>query len=244
MHSRPTRCALRLMSAVADSSLRFGAYAACKSVRLISTSRKAGAAAALHSAVHEPHFLVNPSEPVRPTPPRIAAATRVSEAGAVKIVLESGSVLRFHNVWLRDHCLCPHCRDPTTRQRLLDSVRIPPRLAVFDIGVEESGRELRLEWEAHDVNHDGWAAPREGDPRIPDVSHVSRFPLDWLIRHAYWVDSSTGTGQASAVLPTPDARTVDPAQDTRGRVLWGRAHFGSTAAPLHERSFPTARFTE
>lgn len=155
-------------------------------------------------------------------------------------MFEGGAILRFHNIWLRDHCLCHHCRDPTTRQRSLDTASIPPRVAIFDIRVDDAGRALHLEWEEHDVNHTGWAAPSDGEQRIPARGHVSRFPVDWLVRHAYW---RGGDGDGAAPLAAASS-SVDPAPDASGRILWGRAHFGDPTAPLPARSFPTVRYDE
>ena len=161
----------------------------------------------------------------------ISQALRVSGESVVKLVLSDESVLRFHTIWLRDHCLCRNCRDPITRQRLIDSTRIPPDLSIFSIGLEADGKVLRIEWSDHDVNFTGWAAPLSPSSRISSKGHISCFPIEWLLRHTYW-------GSCGAVA---SASEIDPATDSRSRVLWRRAHFGDPADPITDRSFPTVR---
>ena len=36
----------------------------------------------------------------------------------------SGIESKFHHVWLRDHCRCPECYHPKTKQRLLDTFSV------------------------------------------------------------------------------------------------------------------------
>src|SRR5882757_7201847 len=63
-------------------------------------------------------------------------------------------------LWLRDHCTAPESRHPETRQRLVDTFRIPADLAARSVTLEDGGRMLRIEW--------------SGD------GHVSRFDARFL----------------------------------------------------------------
>ena len=63
-------------------------------------------------------------------------------------------------LWLRDHCTAPESQHPETRQRLVDTFRIPADLATRLVTVEEGGRTLRVEW--------------SGD------GHISRFDAQFL----------------------------------------------------------------
>lgn len=71
---------------------------------------------------------------------------------------------RFHYLWLRDNCLCPNCRHPSSFQKLYNiSDRIePPK----PLSVESEAEELRIDWDEN-------------------PSHRSIFPLSWLMNHAY-----------------------------------------------------------
>ena len=71
---------------------------------------------------------------------------------------------RFHYIWLRDNCLCPQCRHPTSFQKLYDmSDRTSPP---EPLSVEEQDGELRITWNE-------------------DPAHLSKFPVSWLLSHAY-----------------------------------------------------------
>ncbi|KIL59573.1 hypothetical protein M378DRAFT_14705 [Amanita muscaria Koide BX008] len=69
---------------------------------------------------------------------------------------------RFHNVWLRDHCRCPQCFHPITKQRLLDTFAILPDLTPFNVTATTDG--LQVTW--------------------PDA-HVSLYPWSWLKDNSY-----------------------------------------------------------
>ncbi len=69
-----------------------------------------------------------------------------------------GSVLPL--LWLRDNCQAPESQHPETRQRLVDTFRIPADLAAASATIEDGGRTLRVEW--------------SGD------GHISRFSAQFL----------------------------------------------------------------
>ena len=49
--------------------------------------------------------------------------------------------------WLRENCPCPACLHPETRQRLVDTLRIPRDISARDIRVHADGRALQVTWE-------------------------------------------------------------------------------------------------
>ncbi|MCK2184179.1 TauD/TfdA family dioxygenase [Halomonas getboli] len=78
------------------------------------------------------------------------------DAGATRLTLawEDGERAAFPLSWLRDHCACPECRHPTTRERLYMGLEVPETL---EASLEDGN--LTLIWA------DG---------------HVSRFDAGWL----------------------------------------------------------------
>lgn len=38
-----------------------------------------------------------------------------------------------HNIWLRDHCRCPECFHPVTKQRLLDTFGVSSHTSLLDL---------------------------------------------------------------------------------------------------------------
>lgn len=71
---------------------------------------------------------------------------------------------RFHYIWLRDHCLCPECRDPSCFQKVIDlSDRTSPPVPK---SVELGDEQLIVTW-------------NETPP------HRSIFPIYWLLSYAY-----------------------------------------------------------
>lgn len=79
-------------------------------------------------------------------------------------VIEPDRHADFHLRWLRHNCDVD--RHPTTGERLLDSADLPDELAITAAVIDDG--VVRVTWA-----HDG---------------RVSRYPLDWLRRHAYAVD--------------------------------------------------------
>ncbi|KAL7276939.1 hypothetical protein RUND412_000031 [Rhizina undulata] len=81
----------------------------------------------------------------------------------VLVPWEEGKTSYFHHIWLRDHCQCPECFHPETRQRLLDTFSIPKNLRPKKVEGSEKG--LQIEWK-----NDG---------------HKSLFSWEWLHLHSY-----------------------------------------------------------
>ncbi|PPQ99141.1 hypothetical protein CVT24_009331 [Panaeolus cyanescens] len=71
---------------------------------------------------------------------------------------------RFHNIWLRDHCRCPKCFHPITKQRLFNTFDIPKD--IMPLSVEAKSAGLQVTWPSQD-------------------SHVSLYPWSWLQTNSY-----------------------------------------------------------
>ncbi|KAF9048684.1 hypothetical protein BJ165DRAFT_1461737 [Panaeolus papilionaceus] len=71
---------------------------------------------------------------------------------------------RFHNIWLRDHCRCPKCFHPVTKQRLFNTFEIPKDIT--PLAVESKPAGLEVTWPSQE-------------------SHVSFYPWSWLQRNSY-----------------------------------------------------------
>ncbi|RIA86792.1 hypothetical protein C1645_778718 [Glomus cerebriforme] len=69
---------------------------------------------------------------------------------------------KFHNFWLRDHCKCEECFHKITKQRLVDTFKIPEDLEPSSASPELHG--VKITW------NDG---------------HTSFFKWTWLRRHSY-----------------------------------------------------------
>jgi len=69
-----------------------------------------------------------------------------------------GTVLPL--LWLRDYCQEPESQHPETKQRLVDTFRIPADLSVRSVTLEDGGRTLRVHWATE--------------------NHVSRFDAQFL----------------------------------------------------------------
>ncbi|KAI5818862.1 hypothetical protein BZA77DRAFT_306617 [Pyronema omphalodes] len=80
----------------------------------------------------------------------------------VLIPWEEGKTSYYQHLWLRDHCQCPACRHPETKQRLVNTFDIPRNIKPVSVEGSEAG--LKLTWK------DG---------------HESVFPWDWLHLHSY-----------------------------------------------------------
>ncbi|KNE60445.1 trimethyllysine dioxygenase [Allomyces macrogynus ATCC 38327] len=89
------------------------------------------------------------------------AATGATTFTTVQVPMGKESVT-LHSIWLRDHCRCPACWHPVTKQRLVETQTIPKDLAATD--VKQTDAQVQITWK------DG---------------HVSTFDKAWLKDHAY-----------------------------------------------------------
>ncbi|KAJ3148936.1 hypothetical protein HDU86_007294 [Geranomyces michiganensis] len=88
----------------------------------------------------------------------------VEPDNTIAVRFPDGAVSRFHGIWLRDHCRCPACFHPVTKQRLIDTSSIPLNIKPAVMTVEQT--QLKIEWEAAD-------------------KHQSMVDLDWLRTNSY-----------------------------------------------------------
>ncbi|KZV87189.1 Trimethyllysine dioxygenase [Exidia glandulosa HHB12029] len=72
---------------------------------------------------------------------------------------------KFHHIWLRDHCRCPECFHPVTKQRMVDTFSI--RADVQPTKVESTRAGLEVTW-----------------PSSP-TPHISLYPWTWLRHNSY-----------------------------------------------------------
>lgn len=110
----------------------------------------------------------------------------------------------FPSFWLRDHCHCPQCRHPETKQRLLDTFAIPRDINVAQVVQEEAG--VHITWD--------------------NDSHQSYYPTAWLQKHSFatqplppreWVSVDP---QAKATFPEVEYEEV--MQSEAGVAKWTR----------------------
>ncbi|KAI0315568.1 hypothetical protein OF83DRAFT_342642 [Amylostereum chailletii] len=78
---------------------------------------------------------------------------------------EGGDWSRFHHLWLRDHCRCPECFHPVTKQRLVNTFEIPADIEPANVRSTEEG--LVVDWQP--TSH----------------QHTSFYPWSWLKLNTY-----------------------------------------------------------
>ncbi|CAD6936286.1 unnamed protein product [Tilletia controversa] len=151
----------------------------------------------------------------------------------VAVTWASGLESKYHHVWLRDHCRCPSCYHPVTKQRLLDTFSIPE--GIHPDAIEATTEGLQVTWPAKPLLESTSASAQEQQPRNTDQAqehdnhqpqqqqsqnqHISLYPWRWLMNNSY-----------APVL----SRTSSPLPQGLGaggeheRILWGR---GIASAP-------------
>lgn len=172
--------------------------------------------------------------------PAIPGVTTDAKSRSVYITWASGITSKFHNIWLRDHCRCPQCYHPTTKQRLLNTFEIPSDAQ--PVSAEATTEGLLIHWPllpsertdtgstpppppaaseaSADASNPNAAAAQPAGPQ-----HPSLYPWRWLMRNSY-----------SPVLSDPvTASSDDTGLKGIEKVLWGK---GIGSAP------PTVKFDE
>ncbi|KAI9193713.1 Trimethyllysine dioxygenase [Polychytrium aggregatum] len=103
-------------------------------------------------------------------PQRHSAVVSSDTKSQVTVAYPDGKSTSFHGIWLRDHCRCPQCFHPITKQRLSDTGEFP--LDIKPQSIEIVGdKDLRIVW--------------------PSTQHESVFSLEWLRQHSYWPNIGT-----------------------------------------------------
>jgi gamma-butyrobetaine dioxygenase len=97
----------------------------------------------------------------------VAVRSLAFEADELRIDWDDARSSRLLAIWLRDHCRMPESRNPQNGQRLINITDIPADTAIRDARVD--GDALLVEF-------------------APD-GHRSSFPLDWLYRNCYCLNS-------------------------------------------------------
>ncbi|ACY16863.1 TauD/TfdA family dioxygenase [Haliangium ochraceum] len=151
------------------------------------------------------------------SPAHIETLTR--EPRGLRIAWGDGACHAYHWVWLRDHCPCPSCCHPDTRERICDPLSwslavVPAELRVIDA---ELAAEPALA---------GAAAAGEGAPaQTPaallirwDDGHESRFSAAWLRAQGYG--------------PEPRPPRADPRMSWDGAELAARLPQSTHAAVM------------
>jgi gamma-butyrobetaine dioxygenase len=123
-----------------------------------------------------------------------ATAARLTgvEPSQASLVLtwDDGTTGRFHHLWLRDHCACPACRHPQTRERLVRIIDLPETLPAPAARIRDDGA-LAVDWpampgfEAHTSTFDpGWLRQRAGADAGDPLSVDRKTPWDASIGNA------------------------------------------------------------
>ncbi|KAK9456138.1 hypothetical protein V1511DRAFT_496652 [Dipodascopsis uninucleata] len=81
----------------------------------------------------------------------------------VYVPWDEGITSAYHNIWLRDSCRCEECVHPITKQRQLNTFKIPDHIQPKEVETNESG--LKIIWS--------------------NDNHQSIYPWDWLYMHSY-----------------------------------------------------------
>ncbi|KAH9846230.1 mitochondrial protein [Lenzites betulinus] len=113
---------------------------------------------------------------------------------------------RYHHIWLRDHCRCPHCFHPITKQRLVNTFEIPTDIKPTSVQSRPEGLEVQ------------WPSSQP---------HTSLYPWSWLRHNSY--DPPMARPPAtekilwgSKILQDPPTVTYAEAmaEDSRGLFKW------------------------
>ncbi|KIY68850.1 Trimethyllysine dioxygenase [Cylindrobasidium torrendii FP15055 ss-10] len=115
--------------------------------------------------------LTKPKPPVfaelpKPVPFTFVEDTPIVSVDEKKVAIgwDTQTWSRFHHVWLRDHCRCPKCFHPVTKQRLLNTFEIP--LDITPIHVESKPEGMLVSWPS-------------------TTGHQSLYPWTWLQENSY-----------------------------------------------------------
>ncbi|TRM64864.1 hypothetical protein BD626DRAFT_399658 [Schizophyllum amplum] len=122
--------------------------------------RTAASAAALKTHEDAAELLFQALPPILPDDLPIVSA----DERRVAIGWDTRTWSRFHNIWLRDHCRCPKCFHPVTKQRLVNTFEIPADISPMKVEAKFEG--LEVHW--------------------PETErHISLYPWNWLQQTSY-----------------------------------------------------------
>ncbi|KAI0350027.1 Trimethyllysine dioxygenase [Trametes cingulata] len=147
------------------------------------------------------------SSEVAPAPP----TSRIDDR---KVVLgwDTTTYSRYHHIWLRDHCRCPQCFHPITKQRLLNTFDIPADIKPTHVESKPEGLEVH------------WPSSQP---------HTSLYPWSWLRHNSYDPPLARPPPTeyilwGAKILQDPPLVTYEEAmaQDGRGLYKWLSNVFG------------------
>ncbi|XP_043244182.1 gamma-butyrobetaine dioxygenase-like [Amphibalanus amphitrite] len=110
--------------------------------------------------------------------PRIVSAVPACHQTA-KVIFDDNKTAEFKYIWLRDNCKCPLCVDVDTRQKLLDTPALDPKIKPKALQINDRG-DLVITWQSHGGEE-----------------HVSTFTNDWLYRYGQCFMHDTFTAPAT-----------------------------------------------
>ncbi|GMM32852.1 hypothetical protein DASC09_001770 [Saccharomycopsis crataegensis] len=93
------------------------------------------------------------------------AATATFNEKVVSVTFSDRFKSHYNHIWLRDNCHCKQCYHDVTKQRLLDTFKIPTDIQPSSVEVDHVSSFLKVVW-----NND---------------EHLSTFSLSWLKANAY-----------------------------------------------------------
>lgn len=158
-------------------------------------------------------------------------AARCAKSG-IELEWDDGRSAFFHHLWLRDHCACPDCRHPQTRERMFRIIDLPEELPAPAAAVTPEGA-LRLSWPpmagfaAHESLFDpGWLRQRAGadapdplsvDRKLPwDASLADRLPV---VEHRAFMESESGLAEWLLALEQYGVAVLRGGPAAEGEVL-------------------------
>lgn len=196
------------------------------------------AAASVSSPSKPSASSAGPADAASLASPRVATDV---QSKSVYITWSSGITSKYHNIWLRDHCRCPHCYHPSTKQRLLNTFEIAPDTQPASI--ESTTEGLLVHWpllpselaqtsdkptpstSAASAAEADASSPASSDGISSTQTHPSLYPWRWLMNNSY---SPVLSESGSATSESPGVKSIE-------RVLWGK---GIGSAP------PTVKYEE
>lgn len=149
------------------------------------------------------------SEQLGVTEPKVHSDIPIANADERKVSILWGPQRwsRFHHIWLRDHCRCPDCFHPITKQRLLNTFEIPADIK--PLHVQGSADGLEVVW-----------------PGTSTESHSSVYPWTWLQANTYDPALQTMPTRkvlwGSKIVKSPPSVTYTEVMDDKGLHKWLR----------------------
>lgn len=208
---------------------------ACRTVSTTRATLKpatstAGPSSSSSSSSWSPSPPPHTSGPTSSSPSYNALPKTSSDDKVSRVTWASGIESRYHHMWLRDHCRCPTCYHPKTKQRLLNTFAIPAD--VHPISTEATMEGLRITWPplpapapAEESASETPRAPQQSQSDADHVSseifespdsqpHVSLYPWRWLRTNSY-----------APPLDQPQLHSISGGEDDfigLGKTLWGK----------------------